>query len=86
MLFIGTRGKGARGTTLGPKHGRGRARTAAEMWLGRVSAALPGRRAPGRLLRAVSSVPYQLDLLNFRVDLPVLTESPPKVNGYLVGL
>ena len=30
-VYIGTRGKGARGTTPGPKHGCGRARTAAKM-------------------------------------------------------
>ena len=30
-VFIGTRGKEARGRTPGPKHGRGRASTAAKM-------------------------------------------------------
>ena len=52
---------------------------------GHVFAALPGRRAQRRLLRAVASVPCQLDLLNFGFNLPNLTESPPKVNGYFVG-
>ena len=39
-----------------------------------------------RLLRAVASVPYQLDLMDFGFDLPGLTESPLKVNGYFEGL
>ena len=54
--------------------------------LGRENAAQPGRHTPGNLLRAVSSVPCQLDLLNFGFDLHGLAESPPKVNGYMVGL
>jgi len=36
---------------------------------GQVSAALPGRRAPGLLLRAVPSVPCQLDLLDSGFDV-----------------
>ena len=72
-------GKGARGTTPGPKHGRDRAHTAAK------SPAQPGRRVPALLLRAIPSVPCQLDLLDFGFDLHGLTESPPKVNDYLVG-
>ena len=52
-------GKGGQGDNLWPK---------ARAWLrpyGHVSAALPGRCAPGRLLHCVASVPCWMDLLDF---------------------
>ena len=59
-VFIGTRGKGARGTTPGPKYGRGRARMAVKMRPKSPSVAVPERRAQHRLLRAASLSLYRL--------------------------
>ena len=78
-VFIGTRRKGARGTTPGLKHGHGRARTAVETWPCQGGARLPSCWVSSRLF-PVSWIFWFVDLMSWADRLL------PKVNGYLVGL
>ena len=78
-VFIGTKGKEARGTTPGPKHGRGRARTAVKRGPGRISAALLEPRT-------IASVPCRLQVLVSCFGPLVFTNQLSKVNGYIIGL
>jgi len=55
-VFIGTRGNGATWVTCGPKRRRARPKGPRKRGRGRVSVALPGRRAPGFGQRVVQSV------------------------------